>query len=285
MGRTLRTRLLGGVGAALATAAAVAVLAGCGIRPLGPRDGDDVAHDAARERADQIAAAIDEGRPRNVLASDFAYRYSDAADGGWTGTPGEYPAEFVTEAISWDGMTRDAGGARFVLRISAHVGSRSTGFGGADWSDGDWTGCFGYEVHAFFEWRTTRARQQACPAASLTPPPAPLPAPELPDDAVDQLKAVLAAATAATLADDLEAAFPDDLARRDPVTGAHLTRDSAVEGAVLGAAVGISGTKECVLGTRAADGTVNAGTARPITLESGEAGCTASNALHPVTTH
>lgn len=284
MARTRRRGLLTAVSAVTVAAAAAALLAGCGLRPFGPRSGDDVAHDAARGHAEGIATAIDESRPTNVLASDFAYLYSDRPGESGRDSAG-YPAELVTEAMSWDGMTRDGEGARFVLRITAHVEARSSGVGGESWSAGDWAGCFGYEVHAFFEWRTTRARERPCPPGSVTPPPTPLPAPELPDDATERLKAVLATATASTLADDLAAAFPDDLVARDPVTGAHLTRDSGVEGAVLAAAVGISGRKDCVLGTRSADGVVSAGRPQPITLESGEAGCTVQNALHPVRTH
>lgn len=270
---------------ALLLAALGLALAGCAVQPFGPRDGDDVAHDAARERADAIATTIDDSRPRNVLASDFAYRYSRTDGSGLSGGSPEHPAELTAEAVTWDGMTRDDHGARFVLRITARVESRSAGVGAASWSAGEWTGCFGYEVHAFFEWRTTTAHEQGCPEASPTPPPAPLPEPELPADAVERLRAVLAGASAATLEDDLRAAFPDDLVTRNPVTGAHLTRDAGAEGAVLAAAVGISGTKDCVLGTRAEDGTVSAGRPRPITLESGEAGCTVQNALHPVRTH
>lgn len=250
----------------------------------GPRSGEDVAHDAARAEADRIAEAIDDSRPRNVLASDFAYRYSDISGSGGRMDPGNN-AELAVDAVSWEGMTRDTGGARFVLRISAHAQARSSTFGAAGWGEGDWSGCFAYRAYAFFEWRRTSVDTVGCPEAVPSPPPSPAPPPGLPEDTADRLTAVLTDATGASLEGDLEAAFPDDAVRHDPVTGAHLTRDSGAEGAVLGAAVGISGTTDCWVGKRDAAGAVAVWRPQKITLQAGEAGCTLSNALHPVTTH
>jgi hypothetical protein len=271
------------VAAMLLSAVALTSAAGCA-RLLGPRSGEDVAHDAARAEADRIAEAIDDSRPRNVLASDFAYRYSDVSGSGGRLDP-DTDAQLAVEAVSWEGMTRDSGGARFVLRISAHTEGRSSSFGGESWGEGDWSGCFAFRAYAFFEWRRTSVDGVGCPDAVPSPPPSPAPPPSLPEDAADRLTAVLTDATAASLADALEAAFPDGEVRHDDVTGAHLTRDSGAEGPVLGAAVGISGTKDCLVGKRDAAGAVSVWHPQNITLEAGEAGCTLSNALHPVTTH
>ncbi|ERK69768.1 hypothetical protein [Leifsonia aquatica] len=273
------------VGAVLLSTALVTGLSGC-VGPLGSTNGDARAHDAARHEADRVAAAIDDARPRNVLASDFAYSYSDASDSWSSSRVGEFTSDLTSEAIAWDGMTRDPGGARFVLRISAHVPAHSSSsFGGASWSEGVWSGCYAFQVFAFFEWRPTGVDEVGCLPSPPSPPPSPAPVPALPDDTETRLTAVLSAATRAGLANDLEKAFPDGSVRSDEVTGARLTRDSGAEGDVLGAAVGIAGTKDCLVGTRDADGTVHVRHPQNVTLEPGEAGCTLSNALHPVTTH
>ncbi|MDN4613892.1 hypothetical protein P5G50_05440 [Leifsonia sp. F6_8S_P_1B] len=278
--RGARSRALTAV---LAAALLAALTACAGL--AGPRSGDDVAHDAARAEADRIAKAIDDSRPRNVLASDFAYRYSDVSGSGGRMDPDTH-AELTVDAVSWDGMTRDAGGARFVLSIGAHVQAQSSSFGAESWGEGDWAGCFAFRTYAFFEWRRTSVDGVTCPPVAPSPPPSPAPPPALPDDAAARLTAVLTDATdSSSLADGLEAAFPDDQVRRDEVTGAHLTRDSGAEGTVLGAAVGISGTKDCWVGKRDAAGAVHVWRPEKITLEAGEAGCTLSNALHPVKTH
>lgn len=278
MRRTLGT-LLG----AVLLASALAACAG----PSGVRTGDAVAQDAARHEAERIAEAIDDSRPRSELASDLAYRYSDSS----RESSGQAPAvtaddvELSVQAMSWKGMTRDLGGARFILRITAHAPSRSGSLAQKGWPEGDWSGCFAFRVRPFFQWSATRPKSVICPPAPASPPPTPLPNASLPADTADRLSAVLAAATAKSLADDLKSAFPDDSVRHDPVTGAHLTRDGGAEGAVLGVAVGISGTTDCLVGKRDADGSVHVWHPADITLQSGEAGCTLSNALHPVTTH
>lgn len=278
MRRTVAT-----VAAAVLLASALAACAG----PSDVRTGDAVAQNAARHEAERIAAAIDDSRPRNVLASDLAYRYSDPS----RESSGEAPAvpaddvELSVQAMSWKGMTRDLGGARFTLRITAHAPSRSGSVARKGWPEGDWSGCFAFRVRPFFQWSATKPKSVICPPAPASPPPTPLPKPSLPADTADRLSAVLAAATATSLADDLKVAFPDDSVRHDPVTGARLTRDSGAEGTVLGVAVGISGSTDCLVGKRDADGSVHVWHPADITLQSGEAGCTLSNALHPVTTH
>ncbi|MEN0084383.1 MAG: hypothetical protein AAGC66_06425 [Leifsonia sp.] len=240
--------------------------------------GDDRARDAAESGADRLAKMIDDSRPRNVLAADLAYQYTQPGS-SWQRAPGT-DTTMSAEAISWQGETRDPAGAYFVLRITAHADG-----GGWGRSDGDWSGCFAFRAHAFFAWKATSVRQVTCPSGTPTPPPSPLPAPALPADAEDRLSAVLAAATADDLAARLTAAFPDGSVRSDPVSGAHLTLDSGAEGAVLAAAVGISGTTHCTVGTRSAGGHVQVWHPQNVTLQRGEAGCTISNALHPVTTH
>ncbi|MFF9562252.1 hypothetical protein ACF1AJ_02770 [Leifsonia sp. NPDC014704] len=249
--------------------------------------GDSIARDAARQEAERIAETIDDSRPRNVLASDLAYRYSDSyrASSGAAPTVTADDVELSVQAMSWKGMTRDPGGARITLRITAHAPSRSASLAQKGWSEGDWSGCFAFRVRPFFQWSTTKPKSVICPPAPASPPPTPLPNPSLPADTADRISAVLAAATPKSLAGDLKAAFPDDSVRHDPVTGAHLTRDSGAEGTVLGVAVGISGTTDCLVGKRDADGSVRVWHPANITLQSGEAGCTLSNALHPVTTH
>jgi hypothetical protein len=94
-----------------------------------------------------------------------------------------------------------------------------------------------------------------------------------------------AAATEQSLSAELLAAFPDDAAAADPVTGARLIRDSGAESGALAGAVGIAGTTDCAVGIRELDGTVRTWHPQDITLAAGEAGCTIGNALHPVTTH
>ncbi|MGA1838535.1 hypothetical protein VD659_16580 [Herbiconiux sp. 11R-BC] len=266
------------------------LLGGCSM--FLPRSGDDRARDAARATARQIAADIDDSRPRNVLASDLAYLHSDASrvapatDDAAASGEGDH---LRITALSWDGMTRDDDGARFVLEIAVHQASFTSGsFGGESVEAGDWTGCFAFRVRPFFAWTPTTADETRCPegdGSSPTPPPSPAPVPSLPDGAQETLRSVLAGATAGSLAAELAAAFPDGSVRSDPVTGARLIRDSGSEGAVLAAAVGIAGTTDCAVGTRAADGTVQVWHPQAITLSAGEAGCTISNALHPVTTH
>lgn len=274
------------VPAVLAAILLASALAACAGRP-GERTGDTVAQDAARQEAARIAEAIDDSRPRNVLASDLAYRYSDSyrESSGAAPTVTADDVELSVQAMSWKGMTRDLGGARFVLRISAHAPSRSGSLGRMGWAEGDWSGCFAFRVRPFFQWSATKPKNVICPSAPASPPSSPLPEPRLPADTADRLSAVLSAATATSLAGDLKAAFPDGSVRHDPVTGAHLTRDSGAEGAVLGVAVGVSGTTDCLVGKRDADGSVHVWHPENVTLQSGEAGCTLSNALHPVTTH
>ncbi len=220
------------------------LLSGCSM--FLPRSGDDRARDAARATATQIAADIDDSRPRHVLASDLAYLHSDASrlppatDDATASGEGD---RLRITALSWDGMTRDDDGARFVLEIAVHKASFSSGsFGGESSDAGDWTGCFAFRVRPFFAWTRTTADETRCPEE-------------------------------------------DGSVRSDPVTGARLIRDSGSEGAVLAAAVGIAGTTDCAVGTRMADGTVQVWHPQSITLSAGEAGCTISNALHPVTTH
>ncbi|MFP3464032.1 hypothetical protein [Leifsonia sp. SIMBA_070] len=261
--------------ALLAAVVLVTGLAGC-VPAFATPDGR--AHDAARSGADRLAKAVDDSRPRNVLASDLAYEYAQPGS-RWQQAPGTNET-LSAEAISWEGQTRDPGGAYFVLRISAHADG-----GGWGRSSGDWSGCFAFRAHAFFAWQATSVREVVCPPGTPTAPPSPLPAPALPADAADRLSSVLASATANNLAAQLAAAFPDGSVRSDPVSGAHLTRDSGAEGSVLAAAVGISGTTDCKVGTRSADGRVQVWHPQNVTLQRGEAGCTISNALHPVTTH
>lgn len=260
-------------------AAMVAATALCSCTSLlGQTSPDDIAHDSARKGAERLATEIDDARIRNVLASDLASQYSDPGGSSWQRASGT-GAELTAEPVSWDGMTRDAGGARFVLRINAHVDG-----GGWGRPSGDWSGCFAFRAFAFFAYRDTTADEVTCPPTASSPPSA-RPRPALPADAADLLSAVLATATEKSLAADLKAAFPDGSVRSDPVSGAHLIRDSGAEGPVLAAAIGISGTTDCQVGKRDRDGTVHVWRPQKITLQAGEAGCTIGNALHPVSTH
>jgi hypothetical protein len=259
------------------------VLSGCSL--VAPT-GDDRARAVVDSTARGIAAAIDEERPRNVLASEFAYRYSEA------GTPDDLSdttlgSDTTTiEALEWNGMTRDDDGARFVLRISAHLSAHSSNsLGDPGYAEGDATACFAFRVFAFYAWTPTTADAVECPTTPATPPPSPAPTPTLADDASAVLEAVLAAATEQSLAADMRAAFPDDSVRSDRVMGARLIRDSGAEDGVLAAAVGIAGTTDCVVGRKSPDGAVATWHPQDVTLAAGEAGCSILNALHPVTTH
>ncbi|MGD8194193.1 hypothetical protein ACEXQB_006815 [Herbiconiux sp. P18] len=266
----------------LVLGAAVTVLsAGCSLIFAEP-SGDDVARDAVAAEATRIATEIDDSRPRNVLASDFAYRYSSqGSDVAVTGS-----ARIGAEALSWDGMTRDEDGARFVLRITAHVEAQNgASFGSGNHEAGDASDCNAFRVFAFFEWTPTTADRVSCPEAPAMPPPSPAPIPALPDDAYEKLTAVLTAAAPENLESALADAFPDDSVPRNDLNGSHLTRESLARGRLLAAAVGISSTTDCVMGVRHADGTVRVWHPQDVTLAAGEAGCTVDAALNPVQTH
>lgn len=271
-------------------------LCGCSAL-LGSNNGVDRAREEAHNTASEIATAINGARLRNVLASDLAYRYSDASNAPAIDDSGVTNAQrsdhTTVTALSWDGMTRDDNGARLVLQIAVHKAVfRSGTLTGPSYSAGDWSGCFAYTVRAFFDRKPASAHQVDCPednGSPVIPPPSPAPVPALPDNAEELLKAVLAGATKQSLSTDLEAAFPDGSIRSDPVTGAQLVRDSGTEimeeGVVLAVAVGITTTTDCFVGKRGVDGTVSVWHPASVTLRPGETGCTASNALHPVTAH
>ncbi|MFB2582430.1 hypothetical protein ACEXQD_14370 [Herbiconiux sp. P15] len=264
-------------------AATTVGMSGCSLLFMGP-SGDDVARDTVAEEAARIATDIDESRPRNVLASDFAYRYSSVSSSATTGNVGD---RVSVEALSWSGMTRDDGGARFVLRITAHVAaSNGASFGGGgSHEEGDASDCYAFRVRAFFEWTPTTANRVPCPDPPSTPPPSPAPTPALPDDAYERLGGVLAGSTAETLESVLQTAFPDESVPRNEVTGAHLTREAESSGGVLAVAVGVTSTTDCLVGIRRPDGSVAVWHPQDVTLAAGEAGCTVDAALRPVTTH
>jgi len=120
--------------------------------------------------------------------------------------------EYSIDVLSWAGNTADEDGARIELRIGAHILPRNDPFSIPAHTEGSATRCwimtirqrYGYDPDSW------RLDEESCPDGARAARPTPDSLLTMPEDAEEELVAVLsAAASPEDLADRLHAAFPD----------------------------------------------------------------------------
>lgn len=129
--------------------------------------------------------------------------------------------------------------------------------------------CYRYTLELY---RYTTYDEIDCPKVAKPPVPSASPPLRLPQDAQARLTAALHDATAATLADRVRAAFPQD----------GIGVDTVVDKGTLVAAVGVAAERDCLVMIRTADGRTTPVAFRRIQLEPGETGCSTALYTHPV---
>lgn len=230
-------------------AGAIALFALTGCAP-----GESVAADVVDQIADGLTDDFDSPVLRVRDAEWFAASYVPALNASSRGST------VWADTLAWRGNSRDESGARIEVRIRVDVEAEG-GYFGASYGPGSVTKCYRYEV--FVRPNPVTRSVIACPNDPVITTPSAVPFPTLPDDARDVLAAVLAAASAASLAGDVRAAFPQDFVTVDT---------EAVTGDLI-AAVGVSAERECIVGVRGVDGIVEFRGYDPAWIEPGEQGC------------
>ena len=233
----------------VAACASGSVLVG---RAFSATDGDSVAADLVQEHADQLNTRLGyRNRPHD--AESIAATEVNTAPA----YPGAAESTQVA-VLAWSGRVRSSEQATIDVRLTATV--EGTGLLGSGHTAGSATRCYRYTLEYY---RYTQHREISCPAVADLPVPSAPPAPKLPRDAADRLAAALRAATPATLADSVRAAFPQE----------GFKVDTATADGTLVAAVGVPPERDCVVVIRTPDGATRQIAFDRVQLEPGETGC------------
>lgn len=225
--------------------------------------GDDTDGDVAAER--QVRATADE------LTSSIGYvqRNMDAETRAATTFSRPSGAVRLTP-LTWNGSGEVEDPVIVDVRIDVeleaipivNIGDRGRSAGAA-------VGCYRFHVAVT---REASSERIDCPAgAAPTATPVASVPPELPSDAEERVRAVLAQPDA-SVADALRAAFPD------PATTIKSFVTDAGETVV---AVGVPASRDCVVLVRRTDGSIEPVAFRRISLEPGEVGCSTSLYTNP----
>ena len=224
---------------------------------MGPRDGDDIARDLIRVAAAQVEEGLGySSRQRNAETIAAVIIQDEQLAGSQTGG-----SSLRIDPVAWSGRVTGSEQASVDVRFTATVRARNAmGFGDGGHTAGSATMCYRYLLQLY---RYAERDEIDCPDIADPPTPVPEVIPALPDDARERLEAVLLAATPHSLADDLRAAFPDEF----------ITIDSVTYGDELVAAVGVPAERDCLVGVRRGDGTIDYPAFDRVWLEPGELGC------------
>ncbi|WFE36173.1 hypothetical protein [Micromonospora sp. WMMD975] len=247
---------------AVAVTVALALLGCGGHRGAGQERDDAWMSDAARntdpatdaaERLNQSLGHRDRIRDAASIAATEVV--TDVA----TPPPGADPA-VRQEALAWSGRVYADELATIDVRFVSLGEGPTARPGESSQPAGRTTRCYRYELRLY---RYTTYREIDCPPGAAPPPPSAAPVPALPADGRKRLTTVLRAATPATLAGAVRAAFPQEWITVDTVT--H-------EGALV-AAVGVPPERQCLLLVRTPAGKIEEPGYDRIWLEPGETGC------------
>lgn len=256
------SRVVAFVGAAAILAA---MLTGCTV------DGDAAARDEAQQLVTRAGESIAEpGSP--ARDADYLAAQLLAVDLGASIPDYEHHDIGV---FGWKGNSGDQKGARIDVRINVQIDAADArNIGQGSRTAGSATRCWRLTVFASRNFDNLHSNEIDCPGtADRTPHPTPIPS--LPADAVARIQSVLTTATPATLKSAMTAAFPEPGVRVDTVA----------RNGELVAAVGVPTERECIVGVRHGDGTLQVSAASGTQLEPGETGCTVQLYLNPTLGH
>ncbi|MEG3614702.1 hypothetical protein [Isoptericola haloaureus] len=256
-----------GVGAAIVVALAAVLLFLILHHVNVPENGDRLAQDLGRDRADEIAEILEPRGSSPVDAENLAARAREETRG-------------TVVLLGWSGDSGTADGAVVEMAIPVRVGGMEGGWFDAGRTEGMAVTCWRFVVHAHDHDGRASRDEFGCPSELHgRVPPDPTPLPSLGPDAEATVLQVLdglpdgAGPRAAEAA--LRGAFPEFV-------------DVAVEegSEELVAAVGVRQSRDCVVGIAPDDEPAwrYSGFDR-ILLEPGEGGCGPYLYLRPVTTH
>ncbi|MGC5167200.1 hypothetical protein [Luteimicrobium sp. DT211] len=265
------------LGPALAVVLAVVVLAAVAAvvlvaLALRPTDGDRL----ARDLADRVVLGIADDVATGGRAADADRLAQEAAN---PRLPDDVPdAGYDVTPLAWSGRTDTDDGARIELAVAVRVPAvPAQAVFGKERTAGSVRVCWRLVVRPGAD--VADRERILCPEGAPTAAPSPTPLPTFPADGEADVRAALEALPERTG----EEAAQRALAARFP---APLTVRVARSGDELVAAVGLSSTRDCVVGVRPDGGKARTYTGfDPVTLAPGEVGCSPSLYLAPVTTH
>ncbi len=234
-------------------------------------DGDAAARDEAQQLVTRAGASIAEpgARPRDA---DYLAAQLLAVDLSPSIPDGEHDYLGV---FDWRGNSGDQNGARINVRINVQMDpTEARNIGQGSRTAGSATRCWRLTVFAPRHYDNLHSEEIDCPGtADRIPHPTPIPS--LPADAVARIQSVLTTATGETLKSSMTTAFPEPGVRVDTVA----------RNGELVAAVGVPSERECIVGVRHADGTLQVSGPPGSQLEAGETGCTVELYFSPTLGH
>jgi hypothetical protein len=266
-------RFAAAVAAGVAAAVVLVLLAGAfaGGRATDP---DDPPSDARLE-----AARLEADRVVRVVGDAIAHPRQESADGlaraalGTTAAQDGRLAVLAAEDLGAPGAAADPEAAVARLRLRVELGGPGEPAPDAAPGPAPFVACYDVEFTAYGP--RDEAEPVACPAgAPAYVPPTTAPPPALPPDTTDRLRTALGALPPADR--------HDESAVLAAVTALGLGTEPGVHtaaGPVVGVAVRLG--DDCVLARTLPDGTVEAWVPPRVTVEPGEAGCTATTAAAP----
>lgn len=182
-------------------------------------------------------------------------------------------AEFVVEAMAWEGNSGDDEGARIELRITVHVPAATSNSWGPSQPEGDAVRCWELTVFGLHDYDSLKLSEIGCTDDPAPAPPTPEPLPTLPPDVQERLTAAVQDATAADIDDRVREAFAED----------YYTIESEAKDGELVVTLGIPSELLCALGVQHVDGRVEVWPY--VEIIRGESSCSPDLYFHPVTTH
>lgn len=253
------------LGVGLLVGAVVASLAGCA--PPGDLLAGQLAERVIIGIGDDITPPYPTPREADFLA---AWALDDPR------LPPAPAADYVVEALAWQGNSGDEAGARIELRVTVDLRAGGSTFGNPWVPEGGAVRCWQLTVFGLHDYDSLRQQEIGCPTTPAPPPPTPAPIPDLPDDVDALLAQAITGATAADIDERVREAFPED----------YYSIESQSHEGELAVALGIPAESECVVGVVHADGSVEVlrGWKREL-LQPGEMGCSPRLYFSPVVTH
>jgi len=268
--RRPRTLLVVALAVVVVAVVAVPVVVTLGLRPT---DGDRL----ARQLADRVVVGIADDVATDGRAADAERLAQEAVTD--PRLPDDVPdAAYDVAPLGWSGSTDGADGARIELSVAVDVpGTSAEAVFSKTRTAGSARACWRLVVRTGQD--DADRDEIPCPAGTPTVTPSPSPLPTFPAGAEAGVREVLDALPAHASSADAEQALAARFA-------APLTVRVVPSGDELVAAVGLTSTRDCVVGVRRGDGEVRTltGFDRAL-LAPGEVGCSPSLYLAPVTTH
>lgn len=239
---------------------AILLLGGCSTT------GDDVASDRIDVVVDDFINRMDVFLTSGATAQDLAAMLISLEE---RHRPTDDDGTLTVDPLSWSGESNNRGGAVIVARISASVPGYDSGtMFGKSYEAGSKVRCLRFHIRTNGPFAVDGID---CPDGPVPAPPTREPAAEIPGDARDRMRSILASSTATTVDADIQAAFDDEA----------LFADTAVDGKRLIATVGTIGGEHCLVAVKEVSGTVTFPSIPREWLMPGEIGCRPAVVTNP----